>query len=204
MLAWRHHFSSPVTIQDRNGRCCSRTNRWRASRDAHMATRWFVWFCLRACGTHKPEFWTLPIECKCCTMVEWSQFSTFANSRVHWRGPLCINVFKRCSSNPEGLPECGVSLMSKRSFLKRENHFLAVLSQMALSPYTAQMFLATSAAFTPLLYSKRRIYQKCSNFSLGTPFSSVHSSTHYLQMTKLQYVNSSTTIELQIKNDNCR
>ena len=26
--------------------------------------------------------------------------------------------------------------------------------------------------------------------------------THYLQMTKLQYVNSSTTVELQIKNDN--
>ena len=37
---------------------------------------------------------------------------------------------------------------------------------------------------------------------LGTLFSSIHSSTHYLQMTKLQYVNSSTTIELQRKNDN--
>ena len=36
---------------------------------------------------------------------------------------------------------------------------------------------------------------------LDTPFSSVHGSTNYLQMTKLQYVNSSTTIELQIKND---
>ena len=35
--------------------------------------------------------------------------------------------------------------------------------------------------------------------SLGTPFSSVHGSTHFLQMTKLQYLNSSTTIELQIK-----
>ena len=34
---------------------------------------------------------------------------------------------------------------------------------------------------------------------LGTPFSSVQSSTHYLQMTKLQYVNSSTTIGLRIK-----
>ena len=33
---------------------------------------------------------------------------------------------------------------------------------------------------------------------LGTPFSSVHGSTHYLQMTELQYVNSSITIELQI------
>ena len=34
---------------------------------------------------------------------------------------------------------------------------------------------------------------------LSTPFSSVHGSTHYLQMTKLKYINSSTTIELQIK-----
>ena len=37
---------------------------------------------------------------------------------------------------------------------------------------------------------------------LGTPYSSVHGSTHYLQMTKLHDVNSSTIIELQIKNDN--
>ena len=35
---------------------------------------------------------------------------------------------------------------------------------------------------------------------LGTPFSSVHSSTHYLQVTNLQYVSSITTIELRIKN----
>ena len=44
MLAKRYHFSSPVTIQGRNGRCCSRTNRWRTKRDVHMATRWFSWF----------------------------------------------------------------------------------------------------------------------------------------------------------------
>ena len=37
---------------------------------------------------------------------------------------------------------------------------------------------------------------------LDIPFSSVHGSTHYLQMTKLQYVNSSTTIELKKKHDN--
>ena len=37
---------------------------------------------------------------------------------------------------------------------------------------------------------------------LGTPFSSIHSYTHYLQMTELHYVNSSTTLEFQIKNDN--
>ena len=86
----------------------------------------WLWFWLRACGTHSPDFWTLLIECKCRTMVEWSQFITFASSRVHWRGSLWINVLTWSSSNPEGLPEHGVSLMSKRSSLKRENYFLAL------------------------------------------------------------------------------
>ena len=40
-----------------------------------------VW--LKAYGTHTLDFLTLPIECRCCTMVEWSQFITFASSRVH-------------------------------------------------------------------------------------------------------------------------
>ena len=35
--------------------------------------------------------------------------------------------------------------------------------------------------------------------SLVSPICSVHISTHYLQMTKLEYVNPSTTIELHIK-----
>ena len=64
-------------------------------------------------------------------MVQWSQFVTFASSRGYWRGSLWINVFKRSSSNSEGLPERGVSLMSKRSSLKRENYFHAVLSPLA-------------------------------------------------------------------------
>ena len=164
MLAYRHHFLSPVTIQDKNGQCCSQANRWQASRYARMTTRWFLWFWLRACSTHTPDLWTLPIECKCRMMVERSQFITFASSRVHWRGSLWIHAFKRSWSNPEGLPERGVSLMSKRSS-KGENHFVAVLSPMELSPYTAQIFLAASAAFGPLLNSKRTICRKCYNFS---------------------------------------
>ena len=93
--------------------------------------------------------------------------------------------------------------MSKRSSLKLENYFVAVLSPLALSPYKAQMFLAASAAFAPLLNSKRRIgYVGNVPISpLCTPFSSVHGSTHSLQMTKLQHVNSSITIEFQIGND---
>ena len=104
-----------------------------------------------------PIFWTLPIECKCHTLVEWSEFITFANSRVHWRGWLWIKEFKQSSSSTEGLPERGVSLLSKGSFLKWENYFLAVLAPMALSPYAAQMFPAASAAFAPLLNSKRNM-----------------------------------------------
>ena len=53
-------------------------------------------------------------------------------------------MFERSSSNPEGLPEREMSLMSKLSSLKRENKFLAMLSPIALSPYTAKVFLATS------------------------------------------------------------
>ena len=98
----------------------------------------------------------VPIECKCRTMVEWSQFIKFFSFRVHWHGSLWINVFKRSFSNPEGLPERGVSLMSKLSSLKRENHFIVMLSPMALSPYIVQMFLAASTAFAPLSNSNRR------------------------------------------------
>ena len=113
------------------------------------------------------HFWNFPFECKCCTMVQWSQFITFASSRVHWRGSLWINVFKRFSSNPENLPERGVSLMSKRSSLKRENYFLTLLSPLSLSSYTAQIFLIAFAAFTT--HSRRRKYRRCSNFSTWRP-----------------------------------
>ena len=80
MLAKTHHFTSPVMIKDRNGRSCSGANRWRVSRIAHMATCWSLWFWLRARGTNTSDFLILPIECKCHTMVEWSQFITFASS----------------------------------------------------------------------------------------------------------------------------
>ena len=81
-------------IQDRNGRCSSRTNQWRANRDAHMANRLFCSFGLEYLT---PDLLTLSIECKCRTMVGWSQFITFANSRVYWRESLWIDVLKRSS-----------------------------------------------------------------------------------------------------------
>ena len=141
-----------------------------------MATRWFLWFCLRVCGTHTPDFLTLPIECTCRSMVEWSQFNTFASSRVHWRWSLRINVFKRSSSNPESFPDRGVSLMSKRSSWKRENHFPDVLFPVALSPYIAQIgYFWPTSQLSPLYWTHWEKY--VGNFPispLGTPFSSVH------------------------------
>ena len=44
---------------------------------------YFCGFGFEHAGTHTPDFLTLPIECKCCMMVEWSQLITFANFRVH-------------------------------------------------------------------------------------------------------------------------
>ena len=88
----------------------SMTSKQRCTHDHPLI---FVVFWLRACGTHTLDFWSFLIECKCRTMVEWSQFITFANSRVHWCGSLWINVFKRSSSKPECRPERAVWLMSK-------------------------------------------------------------------------------------------
>ena len=125
--------------------------------------------------------------------------SSHASFRVHWRGSLSINVFKRSSLNLEVF---GVLLMSRRSSLQRENHFLTVLSPMVLSLYMAKMFL-DHALLSPSYWTQRKEYVgNVPNFPLGTPFSSLHGSTHYLQMTKSQYVNSRTIILLQIKNGN--
>ena len=98
------------------------------------------------------------------------------------------------------LPERRVTLMSKRSSWKRENHYPAVLSLMALSPTRRKCFWPP-ALFSSRYWTQREEYfGNVPVFPRGTPFSSIHGST--LQMTKLQYVNSSTTIDLQIKNDN--
>ena len=165
MLAWRHHFSSPVTIQDRNGQCCSRANRWRASRDAHMTTHWFLWFgFLKHAVPIHPTFEPCLLKANVARLWSGHSSSHLPSSRI-WLGSFWVKMFKRSSSKPEGLSEYGVSLKSKRSSLKRKNHFAAVLSPMALSLYTAQMFLADSAAFAPLLNSKRRICRKYSSFS---------------------------------------
>ena len=81
-----------------------------------------------------------------------------ASSRVGYTdvdhcGLMCLNDLHQ---SPEGLPERGVSLMSKRSSLKRENHFLSMLAPMAFPPYTAQMFLTAFRCFCPSIELKEK------------------------------------------------
>ena len=76
-------------------------------------------------------------------------------------GLKCLNDLQ----NPEGLPERGVTNVKTILLKTRKPFSCRALSPMALSPYTAKMFLAASAASAPLLNSKRRLCQKCSNFS---------------------------------------
>ena len=129
------------------------------------------------------DFLTLSIECKCRTMVEWSQFITFASSRVHWRGSLWINEFKRSSSNPESLSESGVWLMSKRPSLKRENYFLLPCSLRRHFPCTRCKYFWPPTLLSLLYWTQREEHVGyVPIFPLGTPFSSVHGSTYYVQM----------------------
>ena len=104
MLASRHHFRSRATVQDGNGRCFHDPIADEQSKMHIWPPADFLRFWLTEFGTHTPDFFIFPIEYKCHMMVEWSQFITFASSRVHWRGSLWINVFGRSSSNPEGIP----------------------------------------------------------------------------------------------------
>lgn len=53
MLTWNHQFSSPVTMWDRNGRCC-----WPANKETQ---RLIFWFSFKMYHTHTPNFRTLPI-----------------------------------------------------------------------------------------------------------------------------------------------
>ena len=89
-------------------------------------------------------------------------------------GLMCSNDLHQT----QGLPESGVSLISKRSSLKRKNHFLAVLSPMTLSTYTAKMFLAASVAFSPIWTQREKYVRNVPISPLGTVFPSVPGSTH--------------------------
>ena len=163
-----------------------------------MAIRWFFfWFWLRAYVTHSPDFWTLPIECKCRTMVEWSQFITFASSRVHWRGSLCLNDLHQTFLNVE------CHYYQNDPPLQMRKPFSCRALSSGIVPIHGTNVSGCLCCFHPSIELKEKnILEMFQFLHLALQFSSVHDSTHYLQTTKLQYVNSNTTIELLIKNDN--
>ena len=86
--------------KDSNGRCCSRPNRCRASRDAHMATRWFLWFWLRLCGSHTPDFEPCPLN---TNVTRWwnghssSHLPVLEYTDVDHCGLMCLNDLHQTS-----------------------------------------------------------------------------------------------------------
>lgn len=53
-----------------------------ASKVAQMSTRWFILFSFKTCGIQTPNFLTLPLECKCYSMVDWPEFIVVASCRL--------------------------------------------------------------------------------------------------------------------------
>ena len=90
------------------------------------------------------------------------------SSTLTWS--LWINVFKWSSSKPKDLPEYRVSVMSKWSSFKRENHFLAVLSPIAC-PHTRRKCFWPLPLLLPLCWSQGEEYIGNVSISpLGTSF----------------------------------
>ena len=113
-----------------------------------------------------------------------------------------INVFKWSSTNTEGLPEPGVSIISKQSSLKQENNFLAMLSLQWHCLHTWHKCFWPPTLLLPLYWTQREEYVGNVPISpLSTPFlaSQFHSlsSNDKTSICKLKHNN----IELQIKND---
>ena len=146
------------------------------------------------------DFLILPIKCKCRMIVEWLQFITFASSRVHWRGWLWINALNDLYHTRNVFLERGVLLMSKWTSFKRKKTIFLPCSLRWHCSHTRCKCFWSPPLLSPIYWTLREEYVGSAPISpLGTQFSNIHGSTHYLQMTKLQFVNSSTTIELQIK-----
>ena len=125
---------------------------------------WLMWFWLIACATHTPDFWTLPIESKCRTMVDWSQFITLASSGVHWHGSLWINMSKRSSPNPESLPERGVANI-KTILLKTRKPFSCRALSDDFVPIHGVNVSGRLRCFRPSI-ELREEYRKFYNFSI--------------------------------------
>ena len=133
---------------------------------------------------------------KCDELWHFHHHATFAfngqGSKISCMGIAC--------SKPKPQKSAGVICASlfARHRLAREQHRL-FLSCMVTGDDKWCLYANIMKIKKWLSPNKRRICRKCCNFSNWHSISSVHGSTHYLQMTKLQYVNWSTT-EPQIKN----
>ena len=98
-----------------------------------------------------------------------------AGSRVHWHGSLWFNVFKQSSSSSEGLPERGVSLMPKRSSLKRENHFFFLALSDGIVPIQGANVSSRLRYFRPSIELKEKIISEMFQF--------LHLTLHFLAST---------------------
>ena len=148
-LTYKHHFSSPVMILDKNGRCCFTAVRCRCNNAAHMVTREFLLFWESLWGNQQPTFYVYPSLARCSTIAVWENPSCSANSRVVWRLFSSRSSTKRSSSNSDGRPEREASSRSKFQFLNLLNQCRAVRSATKPSPYKALMFWAAWVAFIP-------------------------------------------------------
>ena len=163
-------YPSPVTIHDRNGRC------WIHEPINDEQAEMNIWPPADLCGfglEHTvPDFWTLLIECKCRTMVEWSQFVTFSSSRAHWRGSLWRSSWTWSVTNV------------KTILLKTRKPFFLPCALQWHCPHTRRKCFWSLPLLSPLYWTRREEYVGNVLISpLAIPFSSVHGSTHYFQMT---------------------
>ena len=80
------------------------------------------------------------------------------------RGILNKSLFKRFLSNVTWRPQRDPSLMSKLPFRKRANNHLGVFSDMALSPWTCQIFRLVFVAFACLPSQLNTNNNKCRKY----------------------------------------
>lgn len=115
-FTYKHHFSSPVTMWDKNSN----------------ESRWFLLFSFMICGTHGPNFWTLPMDFRYRMMV--TTHFILTSSLVVWRGSSWIIAFKWCSFKFGDRPVFDTSFKSKFPSLKCENDLRGAPSAITPSP----------------------------------------------------------------------
>ena len=166
-----------------------------------MATCWLLWFWLRSCGTHTPDFFNFAHWMRWWNGHSSSHLPVLEYTDVDHCWLICLNY---CTFiKPRGSSWMWSITNIKTILLKMGKPFSCRLLFDGIVPIHGANVSGRLPLLSPLYWTQRKSYVGNVPISpLGAPFSSIHSSTHYLQMTKHQYVNSSSTIELQIKNDN--